>query len=67
MAKTAIATLQTIWDCHWSRPGFRLAGVDETQQPECLWVCVRTDTRVGVTEARCENCHDWELADRLGN
>ena len=31
MAKTAIATLQTAWDCKWSRPGFRLAGVEESR------------------------------------
>ena len=42
MAKIAIATEQTAWDCKWSRPGFRLAGIDEAQQPESVWVCIRT-------------------------
>ena len=42
MAKTAVATLQTIWDCRFSRPGFRLSGVKDELQPESVWVCVRT-------------------------
>jgi len=45
MARIAIATRQTAWECKWSRPGFRLAGIDEAQQPESVWVCVRTGQR----------------------
>ena len=41
------ATLQTIWDCRWSRPGYRLMGVKDHLQPEELWVCVRTGERRG--------------------
>jgi hypothetical protein len=67
MTITAVATLQAVWDCRWSRPGFRLAGIDEKQQPESIWVCVRTGERVGVTETCCENCPHWELADRPTN
>jgi len=29
MAKTAVATLQTVWECHWSQPDVRLTDVDE--------------------------------------
>jgi hypothetical protein len=47
MARTATMTLQTIWDCRWSRPGYRVIGVDEHRQPEKLWVCVRRGERVG--------------------
>ena len=61
MAKTAIATLQTIWDCRWSRPGFRLSGVKESLQPETTWVCIRTGPRRCVTDAQCEHCAFWEL------
>ena len=44
------ATLQTIWDCRWSRPGYRVFGVQDHLQPEKLWVCVRRGERNGVTE-----------------
>jgi hypothetical protein len=67
MAKTAVATLQTVWECHWSQPDVRLTDVDEEQQPEWVWVCVRTGTRVGVDEARCENCRYWDRADHRLN
>jgi hypothetical protein len=55
MATTAIATLQTVWDCRWSRPGYRLFGVEEQLQPEKLWVCVRAE-RHSVTEEECAVC-----------
>ena len=63
MAKTAVATLQTIWDCRWSRPGYRLSGVKESLQPESLWVCVRTGHRHPASDARCETCPHWELEE----
>ena len=56
----AIATLQTIWDCRWSRPGYRVYGVQDHLQPEPLWVCVRRGERHGVTEEECEGCPQWE-------
>ena len=60
MSRTATATLQTIWDCRWSRPGYRLIGVEDYQQPEKLWVCVRGAERRSVTEEECEHCPHWE-------
>ena len=54
------ATLQTIWDCRWSRPGYRVVGVPDHLQPEKLWVCLRRGDRRGVTEEECENCPYWE-------
>jgi hypothetical protein len=65
MAKTAIATQQTIWDCRWSRPGFRLTHVEERFQPESLWVCDRTGRRENVDEARCERCEHWQFDEAL--
>jgi hypothetical protein len=59
-AMIATATLHTIWDCRWSRPGYRLLGVEEHLQPETLWVCDRHGERRGVTEVDCENCPHWE-------
>ena len=63
MAKTAVATQQTIWDCRFSRPGFRLSGVEEELQPESMWVCVRTATRRSVSDAECASCPHWEYDD----
>ena len=60
MAMTSVASLQTIWDCKWSRPGYRLIGIEDHLQPEKLWVCLRTGERRGVTEEECESCPHWE-------
>ena len=46
MAVTAVATLQAVWDCKWSRPGYRLSRVAEREQPETAWVCDRGDGHV---------------------
>ena len=67
MAKTAVATLQTIWDCRWSRPGFRLSNVKDSLQPESVWVCIRTGKRRGVAEAECEHCPHWECEEHREN
>lgn len=63
MATTAVATLQTAWDCRWSRPGHRLTGVPDRLQPETVWMCVRTGTRIPVEASRCETCSDWQAED----
>jgi len=60
MAITTVATLQTIWDCKWSRPGYRVVGVVDNFQPEKPWVCIRKGDRLAVTEEECENCPHWE-------
>lgn len=61
---TGIATLQTIWDCRWSRLGRQLHGVEGHRQPESFWVCVRhPGKRRGVTEQECEECGFWEKED----
>ena len=67
MAITATATIQTAWDCKWSRPGYRLHGLPESHQPETLWVCVRTDNRVPVIESDCETCPFWEYDEKGDN
>lgn len=60
---TGIATLQTIWDCRWSRLGCRLHGV-ERQHTEPPWACVRyPGQRRPVTDQECEECEFWETRD----
>ena len=60
MTRTAVATLQTIWGCRWSRPGYRLAGIEEQFQPEPVWVCIRNGERETIPEGKCETCEQWE-------
>ena len=67
MKSISVATLQTVWDCKWSRPGYRLSGVAEAHQPESLWVCIRTGRRRPVTEEECETCPNWEMTDLRPN
>jgi hypothetical protein len=61
MATTAIATMQAVWDCRWSRLGQRLTGVPEALQPESTWVCVREGERRNVCEEECLTCPYWEM------
>jgi hypothetical protein len=60
MAHVAVASLQTIVNCRWSRPGYRLSRVLERDQPEPPFVCVRTGVRTEVAEMGCERCPFWE-------
>ena len=60
MSKTAVATMQSAWDCRWSRPGYRVAGVPEELQPETAWVCLRTGERRCINPEECEHCPHWE-------
>jgi hypothetical protein len=57
----AIATLQPVWDCKWSRPGHRLTGIADALQPESTWVCVHGGTRRNVCETECQTCPHFEL------
>ena len=54
------APVQTIWDCRWSRPGYRVFGVHDRLQPEKVWVCVRRAERRAVSGEECEHCPYWE-------
>jgi hypothetical protein len=67
MAKTIVATLQTPSTCRWSRPGFRLSGVEELLQPESLWVCIRRGRRQDVSNPTCESCPHWKLEEYRSN
>jgi hypothetical protein len=60
MVTTLIATRQSAWQCKWSRPGFRLAALEESVQPETLWVCVRTGERRLLSESACDQCPYWQ-------
>ena len=67
MSTTAVATLQTIWDCKWSRLGLRVSGLPNAFQPEPLWVCTRTGPRKPVSESECETCPLWEFEELRQN
>jgi len=56
----ATATLQTVWDCRWSRPGHHITGVSEALQPETTWVCTRDGDRRAVCGEECVSCSRWE-------
>jgi hypothetical protein len=56
----ATATVQTVWDCRWSRPGHQITGLSEALQPEPTWVCVREGDRRAVCNAECACCSHWE-------
>jgi hypothetical protein len=60
MAISAVATIQTAWDCRWSRPGYRVRGVPDHLQPETFWVCLRTGERRCIDAAECETCPHWQ-------
>jgi hypothetical protein len=64
MNRAPVATLQTIWDCRWSRPGHRFTGLAGDEQPEAIWVCVRKPgERRAVTDEECASCEFWEGED----
>jgi hypothetical protein len=64
MATSTVATLQAAWDCRWSRPGYRVAGVPDQFQPETRWICTRTGERRCIDVAECERCPHWEFESR---
>jgi hypothetical protein len=60
---TAIAVAieeHSVWNCKWSRPGRRLSGVADRDQPESTWVCVRSGARHDIAEQGCDRCPYWE-------
>ena len=64
MSRIAIATLQTPWDCKWSRFG-RIHSARPDAQVEGLWVCVHGDgVRRPIDASTCETCPYWEYQYR---
>jgi hypothetical protein len=56
----ATATVHTVWDCRWSRPGHHITGIADALQPETTWVCVREGGRAAICEDDCARCSRWE-------
>lgn len=57
----SIANAQHVWNCRWSKLGYRLSRTNERDQPEGPWMCVRQpETRRPVTEEECAQCKFWE-------
>jgi hypothetical protein len=66
VATLAPAPRRMIWDCRYSRLGYRTPRVAAEQtQPEILWVCAREPKRRCVTDEECEDCPEWEEAGEL--
>ena len=68
MPRVSALTLQTLWDCRWSRPATAARkGPPYVARPEpgTQWVCIRTRGRRAITEAECEQCEHWEAADNI--
>ena len=59
MSRIAIATLQTPWDCKWSRFGRMRSGRPDARV-EGLWVCVfHNGVRRPIEASDCETCPHW--------
>jgi hypothetical protein len=67
MTRTAVAVLQTAWDCRWGLPRAPLAGLMDCQKTGSIWVCVRTGSCRSIDETECENCPRWEADEKRTN
>lgn len=65
MTRVTTATLQTFWDCRWSRPADRLGQAHPREGPSPSWVCIRAGGRRPVSDEECERCPYWEAADAI--
>jgi hypothetical protein len=61
MARTAIATLQTAWDCRWSRPAFHVERPAGIKHLEETWVCTRDGQPHAIDPHDCETCPLFEM------
>jgi hypothetical protein len=65
MSTIATATLQTPWDCRWSRFG-RMRSTRPDARVEGLWVCVyHNGERRPIDASVCEACPHWEYEPPL--
>ena len=60
MKPITVSLSQAVWDCRWSRPGYRLTAFDDAEQPETVWVCIRHGERRPITAPECEVCPHWQ-------
>ena len=60
MTHTALAPHQTVWNCRWSRPGFRFTGLPASRHVEGAWICTRECPAHSVDEADCRTCASFE-------
>jgi hypothetical protein len=61
MMTTTVGPIEKVWECRWSRPGYRVPGVPENFQPESRWVCMRLGDRRCISEDECERCPHFDL------
>jgi hypothetical protein len=65
MAQTAIAVIQTPWDCRWTRIAWKRTTACVDEPPDCYaWLCIREPGAPRrVDERDCEDCPYWEMED----
>ena len=56
MATTAIAPLQFVWECKWSRVPSPLPTTANR------WLCAHDGAPCAIDEETCHNCPHWEYA-----
>lgn len=62
MNAIAVTTLQTPWDCRWSRFASRRRTAG---QPKTLWVCTYRNSKIPILASDCDNCSCFEFQPPL--
>ena len=63
MNAIAVTTLQTPWDCRWSRFASRRGTAG--QRPKTLWVCTYRCSQIPILASDCDNCSCFEFQPPL--
>lgn len=60
MTEEALANAKHVWDCRWSKLGYRLPR-DGQDRPDTAWTCARVPAAPRpVTDEECATCSGWE-------
>ena len=63
MNAIAVVTLQTPWDCRWSRFASRRAA--QGHRPKTLWMCTYRKSQVPIVASDCDDCPCFEFQPPL--
>jgi hypothetical protein len=61
MNAIAVTTLQTPWDCRWSR----FASRRRAAGPKTLWVCTYRNSQIPILATDCDTCTCFEFQPPL--